>query len=181
MRTLIEARNPISNTTNGPVSSVRMPLFAFSPGGAAAGAVPSPAPARAGARILLVEDDDDVREVSVRFLEFAGYRVVGACDGEEAWDTLQRHDFDLLITDNRMPRLTGVGLLKRTREAGMTLPAILASGSLPWDELDAPPELQPVSTLTKPYSGHELLAKVQAHLRARATPFRLAPGVALHE
>lgn len=120
---------------------------------------------RSGARILVVEDDGDVCETIGRLLRHAGYQVDSANDGEAGWDALLHYRFNLLVTDNRMPRLTGVELIGRLRASGSSLPAILASGTLPWEEQDAPQELLPMATLEKPFTGVQLLAKVRAALR----------------
>lgn len=132
------------------------------------------------ARILVVEDDRAVRSLSVRVLQQAGYRVEEAIDGEFGWDALQSGVFKLVITDYRMPRLNGVDLIARVRASGMPLPAILVSGTLPWNEAAAPPELQPIATLEKPFVVGHLLAKVDECLRAAATTLGPAHLVSAH-
>lgn len=128
------------------------------------------AKAMASIRILLVDDDADVREVCARLLRRVGYVVESASDGEAGWKALQGQSFDLLITDFCMPRLTGVQLLARLRGAGSRLPVMLVSGTLPWEAVDAPPELRPVSTIAKPFSPIELLTEVRTILRAITGP-----------
>ncbi|HQF38306.1 MAG TPA: response regulator [Opitutaceae bacterium] len=132
------------------------------------------------ARILVIEDEWAVRSLSVRVLQQAGYRVDEAIDGEFGWEALQSGVFKLLLTDNRMPRLSGVDLIARLRAAGMTLPAILVSGTLPWNDAAAPPELQPIATLGKPFVVGHLLAKVDECLRAAAATLNPAPLVSAH-
>ena len=132
------------------------------------------------ARILVVEDDRAVRSLSVRALQQAGYRVDEAIDGEFGWEALQHGVFDLLVTDNRMPRLSGVDLIARVRAAGMPLPALLVSGTLSWDKAAAPPELQPLSTLEKPLLVGQLLAKVHASLCEAARTLSPAHLVSAH-
>lgn len=131
-------------------------------------------------RLLVVEDDKSVREVSARFLQLAGYKVDTAGDGEAGWEALRRDVFHLLITDNCMPRLSGLELIERLRAAGMALPVILASGSLPWSEATVPQALQPVTTLGKPFCVGELLTLVSTCLRDLTVPFCPAPEVAGH-
>jgi len=132
------------------------------------------------ARLLVVDDDRSVRRLSVRALQQAGYRVDEAVDGEFGWEALQHGAFELLVTDNSMPRLNGVDLIVRLRAAGMTLPAILASGTLPWDETAVPPELQPLSTIEKPFVIGRLLATVGNSLRAAAMTLSPAHLVSAH-
>lgn len=81
-----------------------------------------------------------------------GYHVDAAEDGAVAWDALQANRYDLMITDNAMPHLTGIELLKKLRAARMTLPVIMATGSLPEAEFVVQPWLQPSAMVIKPYT-----------------------------
>ena len=112
-------------------------------------------------RILVVDDDVDIRQVNAEVLRRLGYHTETVADGAAAWEALQAKSYDLLITDNRMPKVSGVELVKKMRSAHMTLPVILASGVLPMDELDRNPWLQPVVTLVKPFTGGQLLETVK--------------------
>jgi DNA-binding response OmpR family regulator len=115
-------------------------------------------------RILVVEDDAAVRRVNTEILICSGYQVDAAEDGAAAWDVLQLKKYDLMVTDNAMPRVTGVELIQKVQAAGMALPVILATGALP--EFAHHGSLQPAVTLLKPYTLHELLAAVKKVLRA---------------
>ncbi len=79
------------------------------------------------ATILYAEDDPDLRPLSALFLARAGFRVTPVCDGREAWEKLHAERYDLLVTDNDMPRLTGLELVRKARCEGMGIPVILAS------------------------------------------------------
>jgi DNA-binding NtrC family response regulator len=111
-------------------------------------------------RILVVDDDVNLRQISAEALRRVGFQTETAADGAAAWEALQANSYDLLITDNKMPKLSGVELVKKVRSARMTLPVILASGALPTDELNRNPWLQPVATLVKPFTGGQLLETV---------------------
>src|ERR1039457_1463431 len=63
-------------------------------------------------RILVREDDASIRRLSAEALAFSGYQVVAVEDGADGWEALHANSYDLMITDNGMPRLTGVKLLK---------------------------------------------------------------------
>ncbi len=67
-------------------------------------------------RILLVEDTDIVRDVLSGFLESEGYRIDEARDVVEAIEKLAEKDFDVVITDIKMPRMDGISLLKEVRK-----------------------------------------------------------------
>jgi DNA-binding response OmpR family regulator len=116
--------------------------------------------------ILVVDDDGEIRQLSAQALVLHGYRVDAAKDGAAAWEALHAHSYDLLITDNNMPKLSGMELLKKLRSASMTLPVILASGELPTEELDRNPWLQLAATLVKPFSCGQLLETVRSVLHA---------------
>ena len=118
-------------------------------------------------RILMVDDDFTIREVFSEALIRSGYKVDTAEDGEAGWQALLTHcdDFDrydALITDNDMPKLSGVELVRRLRAEGMIVPVILASGSVLID-ID---RLQVEVVLRKPFSTGELVQKVKEVLGA---------------
>jgi DNA-binding response OmpR family regulator len=104
-------------------------------------------------RILLVDDNVSVREVSAKVLIRSGYQVDAAEDGEAGWKALHASSYDLLITDHNMPKLSGVELVKKLRSVQMKLPVVLASAVLPTEELDQNPWLQLAATLLKPFTG----------------------------
>jgi DNA-binding response OmpR family regulator len=126
-------------------------------------------------RILVVDDDGDMRRLNTEVLVSYGYEVDGAEDGAVAWDALQLNDYDLIVTDNRMPKVTGVELLKKMRAARMALPVIMATGVLPLDEFARYPWLKPAATLVSPYSTGELLGKVKEVLGAEENTFAPRP------
>ena len=111
-------------------------------------------------RILVVDDDCDIRNLNAGVLVHSGYQVDVAEDGEAAWKALNADTYDLMITDNSMPRLSGVELLKKLHASRMTLPVIMATGTLPQNEFDRSPWLQPSAMLLKPYSVEQLLGTV---------------------
>lgn len=117
-------------------------------------------------RILVVDDDADIRQVNAEVLSGAGYQTETAEDGAAAWEALQVNGYDLLITDHDMPKVSGVELVKKVRSAHMALPVILASGTLPEEELSRHPWLQLAATLLKPFTGDELLEAVKKVLRS---------------
>jgi len=117
-------------------------------------------------RILVVEDDAAIRETSAAVLIRFGYRVDAAGDGAAGWKALHTKHYDLLITDNNMPKICGIELVEKLRAVGMTMPVILASGAMPTEELKRHPWLKLAATLLKPFGRDELLGAVQKVLRA---------------
>jgi DNA-binding response OmpR family regulator len=114
----------------------------------------------------VVDDEPLIRRLNSDVLTTAGYQVDTAADGVAAWDLLELNDYDLLITDHDMPKLKGLELLKKVRNTGMILPVIMATGTLPFEELSRHLWLQPVVTLLKPYGLTDFLDAVKVVLRA---------------
>jgi DNA-binding response OmpR family regulator len=117
-------------------------------------------------RILLVEDNHAVRRFSTELLKGSGYEVDAAEDGEVAWDALQPNDYDLLITENTMPKLSGIDLLRKIFAAKMSVPVIMVSETMPTDELKRQPWLHVEAMLPKSYAVEEFLAIVRNVLLA---------------
>ncbi len=111
-------------------------------------------------RILVVDDEADIRRLNAEVLSDSGYQVDTAKDGAAAWDALQIKSYHLLITDNSMPKISGVELLRKLHQARIAMPVIMISGTLPLEELKREPWLQIHAMLRKPYTLAELLKKV---------------------
>lgn len=118
-------------------------------------------------RILLVDDDISIRNLSAQVLTTSGYQVDVADDGARGWEALHASSYDLLITDHNMPKVTGVELVKKLRSARMTLPVVLTTGAMPAEALSRP-SLRLAATLLKPFTMEELLQTVEKVLRAAA-------------
>jgi DNA-binding response OmpR family regulator len=127
-------------------------------------------------RILVVDDDDDSRRFNAEVLINSGYQVDAAADGAAGWEALNSSHYDLLITDNRMPKLTGIELVKKLRAARMELPVIMATGTPPEHEYERRPWLIPEATLVKPYTVEELLASVNLILARTTFPSKDPSG-----
>jgi DNA-binding response OmpR family regulator len=123
-------------------------------------------PAASSNRILVVDDDDMIRELLAKGLRRADYWVSCANNGETGWNTFCAESFDLLITDHEMPRLTGLNLLRRIRLGPLKVPVILMSGSLPWGEDDLMGLLPPGVAMEKPFFLAEMLRNIRRLLPA---------------
>ena len=113
--------------------------------------------------VLVVDDDDSVRQLMVRDLEQAGYRVLAAADGVEALAILEqpRAVIDLVIADFMMPRLDGSELAVRLGRVPGSPEIMLISGYSPESELDG-------ESVTKPFRTADLTAAVRRTLAARS-------------
>ena len=118
--------------------------------------------------ILVVDDDDMVREATVWMLADAGHEVHEAVDGLAALDFLvMRGPVDLVITDINMPRMGGVELVQQTKARWPSLPVLLVSG-----------RAQPAGTqafMTKPFGWQTLMRAVDGIIDQRMTEHR--PGL----
>lgn len=119
--------------------------------------------------ILLVEDSDDVRQVTETYLRDVGYRVLAARSGEEALDLLERHgDVDLLFTDLVMPGgMNGLVLARHVRQRKPDMPVLLTTGYMD-DLVQEGAGTAGMSLLGKPYRRSELTERVRAALRREA-------------
>jgi CheY-like chemotaxis protein len=121
-------------------------------------------------RILVVDDDADIRRINTEILANAGYTVESAGDGAAAWDILQHQSYDLLITDNSMPKMSGMDLVNNLQEAHLALPTIMVTGVPPPEVLNQYSPAHIEAVLLKPYTAAELLAKVRNVLLANDRP-----------
>lgn len=122
-----------------------------------------------GQRILVVEKACDLRQLNAEVLIDAGYQVDVADDGAAAWAALQSSQYALLITDQFLPKLSGVELLKKIHCARMPLAIIMVTEILPTWEFALHPCLQAVTMLRKPYTIGKFLGMVKSFL-AQTTP-----------
>jgi CheY-like chemotaxis protein len=125
----------------------------------------SAANTRAAHRILLVEDESTVLQFSTAVLVRGGYHVTAVEDCESAWEAIQSASFDLLVTDNQMPGMSGLELVSKLRSAQFGLPIIVASGGIEAEEFTKNPSLQPAIALPKPFTASQLLETVAEALR----------------
>jgi len=127
------------------------------------GRTPAPQPIDAAGparslRVLLAEDDPMVARSTVAVLRRLGHTVAHSLDGSSAWKCLQGriHEFDALVLDVVMPRLSGSDLAHRARAAGFTGPIILVSGLVMEMDPDALALLGIRTFMTKPFLPADL-------------------------
>lgn len=137
---------------------------------AADGAVATPPPDTArAARILLVEDEADVRDLLKEALETSGFEVIDAANGRAALEIFRdlSHSVDLIVTDVMMPKCGGLELVREIRRLRPGLPAIFMSGYS--DDTDTADLQSNVATafLQKPFATEYLRQKVAELLAAR--------------
>jgi two-component system OmpR family response regulator len=130
-------------------------------------------------RILVVEDDHKIASFIVKGLKEAGFAVDRAADGEQGLDLALGGAYDVAIVDIMLPRLDGLNLIARLREAKVLTPVIVLSAKRSVDDRVKGLQTGGDDYLTKPFSFVELLARVQALIRRASRepePTRLVLG-----
>ncbi|MEP6787074.1 MAG: sigma-54 dependent transcriptional regulator [Acidobacteriota bacterium] len=114
-------------------------------------------------KLLVVDDEKNLRLVVQKEMTRQGHDVECAEDGESAWTMLEEQDFDVVLCDINMPRLDGMGLLRRTRERSQNPPeVIMLTGQATVESAIEAMKLGAYDYLTKPYRIGELSALVTA-------------------
>ena len=128
-------------------------------------------------RCLVVEDEPEIRADLARALEAAGFSVDAVADGETAWFQGDVEDYDAAILDLGLPRLDGLSVLRRWRNAGRAFPVIVVSARGDWTEKVEGIEAGADDYLAKPFQMGELIARVRGLIRRGAG--KLSPVVAV--
>jgi DNA-binding response OmpR family regulator len=120
-----------------------------------------------GKRLLVIDEDKQVGPLLKTLLETSGYEVTLASTGAEAMKNLRRdgRDFDLVITDQVLPDLSGFEIINELRKIKGEIPIIMCSGSYPFNT----PDYQSAGIrdyLIKPFGSDQLLKTVARHLAA---------------
>src|SRR5882757_7666823 len=117
------------------------------------------------AKILLAEDDPNIRQGLVATLESEGYAVTAATDGVQALRLFPQEKFDLVLLDVMMPKASGYDVCRQLRASGARVPVLFLTAK--GEEIDKVVGLKLGADdyVTKPFGVHELLARVEALLR----------------
>ncbi len=119
------------------------------------------------AKILVIDDEHQILDILERFLTKMGFQVITALGGEEGIKAINSQDVDLILLDMKMPKVTGIDVLKELKEREKKVPVIILSGSLGvvrevhlLEELGHTQE----DIVTKPIDLFNLLEKVRSKL-----------------
>ncbi len=115
-------------------------------------------------RILVVEDEKNIREAVTAYLEKEGYWVTAVEDGSEALDEFSKHEFDVIILDLMLPKISGERVCKTIRDTS-DVPIIMLTAKGEIEDRIIGLELGADDYLVKPFSPRELVARVRALLR----------------
>jgi two-component system cell cycle response regulator CpdR len=118
------------------------------------------------AKIILAEDDEDMRRFLARALERAGHQVTSFAEGASAFEEIKQADFDLLLTDIVMPEMDGIELARRAAELDPSLKIMFITGFAAvalHPDSKAPKEAK---VLSKPFHLRDLVAEVDRMIAA---------------
>ena len=121
------------------------------------------------AKLLIVDDEEKIREVIKEYAEFSGYETDEAKDGMEAVMKSKETKYDLIIMDVMMPKLDGYSAVKEIRKNAQTPVIMLSARVEEYDKLFGF-EIGVDDYVTKPFSPKELIARVQAVLKRSGLP-----------
>jgi DNA-binding response OmpR family regulator len=121
------------------------------------------------AKILIAEDDANIRQGLVATLESEGYAVTVASDGAQALKLYPQEKFDLVVLDVMMPKASGYDVCRELRARGARVPVVFLTAK--GEEVDKVVGLKLGADdyITKPFGVHELLARIEAVLRRART------------
>jgi len=121
------------------------------------------------ARILIAEDERDIRELIAFTLEFGGFQVLSATNGEEAVELARQHRPDLIILDVRMPKMTGYEACRilKSQEETRAIPVVFLSAKGQEAEIRQGMEAGADAYILKPFAPDELIQQVRAILDRR--------------
>ncbi|WP_449065434.1 response regulator transcription factor [Planomonospora algeriensis] len=120
------------------------------------------------ARVLVVDDEPALREALQSSLEYEGYRVGLASDGQAALEVLEREPYEVVLLDVMMPRLDGLTACRRLRAAGNHVPVLMLTARDAVGDRVSGLDAGADDYLVKPFELDELLARVRALLRRGA-------------
>ena len=115
-------------------------------------------------KILVVDDEENIREVIKEYAEFEGHEVAQACDGMQAVEMAKQDDFDIIIMDVMMPRLDGYSACKEIRKVKNTPVLMLSARGEEYDKLFGF-ELGIDDYVVKPFSPKEVMARINAIIK----------------
>ncbi|MGE0628288.1 MAG: response regulator [Hyphomicrobiaceae bacterium] len=119
-------------------------------------------------RVLVAEDEMRIRTGIVEALERSGFNCDAVADGEDAWFLGETGNYDLVVLDLGLPRLDGLVVLKRWRQAGHDVPVLILTARGAWTERVEGIDAGADDYLTKPFQIDELVARVRAIIRRAA-------------
>ncbi len=123
-----------------------------------------------GLRVLLVEDDDDNRELMAEVLSASGYEVLPAASGPDGLKTLSERSVDVVVTDVGMPGMGGLEMARAAKAIAPTVPVLIVTGWAEREDIASARGREVDAVLVKPVDPEALTAAVADAIRARGHP-----------
>ena len=111
-------------------------------------------------KILIIEDDDDVRSILAARLQRCGFEVITAKDGKLAVERAKKESPDLIVLDLRLPKLPGEEVCRQIRREGSSVPIIMATGKTSEADRIIGKVIGANHYITKPFEPQDLLKKI---------------------
>lgn len=111
--------------------------------------------------ILLVEDEEEIREDLALFLEYSNYKILQASNGSDAYQCYLDNPIDLIITDIEMPKMNGLELVEKIRQREDDIPILIISGYSDKDKLLRAIKLNLVDYIIKPFTQKSILSHIE--------------------
>ncbi|MDH5369033.1 MAG: response regulator transcription factor [Gammaproteobacteria bacterium] len=119
-------------------------------------------------RLLIIEDEPNLREQLQQYLQKQGYAVDVAEDGEAGFFMGREYPFDMAIVDLGLPKLSGIEVIQKWRDIDITFPILILTARGKWEDKVEGLEAGADDYLVKPFHNEELLARTRALLRRSA-------------
>ena len=118
-------------------------------------------------KILIAEDETDLREALAAYLDYQGHSVVAVADGAAAIERLLRDAYDVVVMDIMMPVMDGISAMRKIRASGNMTPAIFLTAKTQVEDRIRGLDTGADDYLPKPFDMGELIARIRAMLRRR--------------
>ncbi len=115
-------------------------------------------------KVLVADDEEDLRQIMEKKISQTGYDVVSASDGQDAWEKIVKHDPDVIVLDLMMPRLDGYEVLKKLRESPPSekwQPVIIVSAKGELGDIHKGLDMDADHYLTKPCSLEDIIKGIR--------------------
>jgi len=130
--------------------------------------------------VLVVDDEEKIRDVVVSYLQMEGYATIQASSGTEALELLSTTDADMVILDLMLPDLSGEEVCRRIRQSS-PIPVLMLTAKIAEDDRIQGLTLGADDYVLKPFSPRELVARVKAIMRRTQENTLLAERISFHE
>lgn len=117
------------------------------------------------AKLLLIEDEENIRKIIAYDLLKAGHEIVECSDGKEAMQAMKKNRFDVMLIDWMLPKMSGIEIVKEVRKQEIDSILIMLTARCDEDDILYAFEMGVDDYITKPFSPKQMMARINAHLK----------------